>query len=344
MPKDCTERDGYEKDMCVYRLMKRMSIIKNIIVIWGCAMLWGDCYSQTVPATIQKVSVACYDITGNPTSQTIQFSVLVPSTEDSIEEKCINKFTTPTSSESLLALEVDEITNQKILARVHEILSYIGKNFWQMNNHDKDLNYDTVKFLVRRSFEIVLAHQKISDVTKEYAPDHQMIVTKFEFDANMMTVQNAEHLFSIYKAIIATAKATNFDVSHLKDISDAIRNILEGRLLQINQKAQSLQPTEREKYTAYIQQQQQRQNQVNNQMLQLLMMNHQQNMRVASEVNATMNSLNTPTPKLKTPKGYCAKHNCHYDLTQGCEFCRSPNYGGSTTPWRIRGNWDGEIK
>lgn len=48
-------------------------------------------------------------------------------------------------------------------------------------------------------------------------------------------------------------------------------------------------------------------------------------------------------PKVETPKGYCARHNCHYELTKGCHFCSAPNFG-DTNPWRVRGNWDGDIK
>jgi hypothetical protein len=48
-------------------------------------------------------------------------------------------------------------------------------------------------------------------------------------------------------------------------------------------------------------------------------------------------------PRTNGQKRYCARHNCHYELTQGCHFCSAPNYG-DTNPWRVRGNWKGEIK
>lgn len=80
-----------------------------------------------------------------------------------------------------------------------------------------------------------------------------------------------------------------------------------------------------------------------NQQMQQMMMNTMMQSVSPTPYVAPTPIGNYPQPKVTTPKGYCARHNCHYEMTKGCHFCNAPNFG-DTNPWRVRGNWDGDIK
>ena len=56
----------------------------------------------------------------------------------------------------------------------------------------------------------------------------------------------------------------------------------------------------------------------------------------ASQVSSQPAGTITASPQVNRQKSYCARHNCHYELTEGCHFCRAPQFGVDAN---IRGNW-----
>jgi hypothetical protein len=62
----------------------------------------------------------------------------------------------------------------------------------------------------------------------------------------------------------------------------------------------------------------------------------------AAQSTVQSQSATAARPSTNMQKGYCARHNCHYELTRGCHYCDAPKFGLESS--NIRGNWDGEIE
>ena len=295
----------------------------------------------------KEVSVMCYDENGvrNP-ARIKQFTFLIP-----IEQVSTDDFT-------LMALCVEDnlfyknilkkdslVTHHKVFNKASEIAIFVSSlPLLAIDFTEKKKLSDMALFLLRRVYEIVFMHLKYDVERIGILPGAPEFISKREFTSGLANADTAVELYNLLMQVMRTGM--NYSVNcrqNGEDISLAIRKIVLQWGNQIHEKAKSLPKDEYGKYVTLNQQWQQRQNQVNNQMLQLLMMNLQQNMRVANGVNAAMNMRSTPTPKLKTSKGYCARHDCHYELTQGCHFCNAPKFG-ITNPWHLRGNWDSDIK
>lgn len=339
-----------------------MNMTKKLILLITIAFSFVlCCFSEEIKLELKRqvkiagktfgekdITVCCYDLDGTRSpAQTKQYTVLLPIEKDLPDDlACIALCADDNFFYKQVIKGDGLVTHQKIMNKANEILDFSISLPFTVDVAENNRLLATVYFLVRRALEIVLMHMKNDIERIGISPNAHEFISKREFTAGLANADTAVELYNLLMRVKRTGMnyAVNVSDNNIRDIVLATRKIVLQWANQFDEKAKSLPKDEYAKYVVLDQQQQQRQNQVNNQILQLLMMNHQQNMRVASEVNATMNSRNTPTPKLKTPQGYCARHNCHYDLTQGCHFCRSPNYGGSTNPWRVRGNWDGEIK
>lgn len=240
-----------------------------------------------------------------------------------------------------------DVTHHKLVDYVNNLRAFSDSILFRCETSSFQKLTSTVFFTVRRALEIVLLHMKHDLKKQGFSPKAHEFVSKREFDEELKNVKDADRMFQlylkIYKAGINYASSM-FD-EHNGDINVAVyESVVRQWCRQLDAIEEKWPRSEREKYANYMRQVQQNQNQMNAQMLQLIMMNHQQNMNVNAEVNQRMRSVNSmATPKVRTPKGYCARHNCHYELTQGCHYCNTPNYG-NTNPRRIRGNWDGDLK
>lgn len=297
----------------------------------------------------EEVAVCSYDDKGEPTSNVRKcYKVLLP-----LDQNFKESFITVLyclhygAFEECVISGNGDMTHQKLCAYVNDLNNLSTANLFKIGSSNMDKLSSTINFLVRRALEIVLINLKHNLPRQGFSPTAHEFISRREFEDELKNLKDAEGMFQLYLKLVRTAKnyaAKPFD-EDFGDINVAVQRILEDNWCkQLDAKLDTWSKPEREKYANYMSQYRQNQNQLNAQLLQLMMMNHQQNMNVNSEVNQLMRSAgSTPVPKVESAKGYCARHNCSYELTQGCHFCSAPNFG-DTNPWRIRGNWDGEIR
>lgn len=297
----------------------------------------------------KEVAVYSYDDKGEPTSNVRKYyTVLLPLDQNFKESLVAVSCSLDYSVFEKCVISGDgDMTHQKLCAYVNDLNNILTANLFKIESSNVNKLLSTVNFSIRRALEIVLIHLKHDLARQGFSPTAHEFISRREFEDELKNLKDAEGMFQLYLKLVRTAKnyaAKPFD-ENFGDIDVAVRGIIGGNWCkQLDAKLDTWSKPEREKYANYMSQYRQNQNQLNAQLLQLMMMNHQQNMNVNSEVNQLMRSAgSTPVPKVESAKGYCARHNCSYELTQGCHFCSAPNFG-DTNPWRIRGNWDGEIR